>query len=96
MKVLLSQRRGAQRFRLASRWRSPWCSSGSNHYRFRSGVAEAILLRELGVLSPERVWLRSTLRFWNVLVGAPAGSLHRAVAVSDWPEAVDGRVQKWA
>ena len=50
--------------------------------RVRSGVAGAIVLQELGVLLPETVWLRSAVRFWNVLVRALAGSLHRAVALS--------------
>ena len=34
--------------------------------------------------------------FWNTLVEAPAGSLHRAVAKWDWADAVDGQVQNWA
>ena len=64
--------------------------------RVRSGVAGAFVLRELGVLSPDTLWLRGAARFWNTLVAAPAGSLHRAVAMSDWADAVDARVQNWA
>ena len=64
--------------------------------RVRSGVAGAIVLRELGVLSPGTLWLPGVVRIWNTLVEAPEGSLHRAVAVSDWADAVDCPMQKWA
>ena len=33
--------------------------------RVRSGVAGAIVLRELGVLSPDTLWLRGAVRFWR-------------------------------
>ena len=72
------------------------CSSGGRLLRVRSGVAGAIVLREFGVLSPDTLWLRGVVRFWNTLVEALEGSLHRAVAVSDWANAVDCRMQKWA
>ena len=39
--------------------------------RVRSGVAGAIVLRELGELSHDTLWLRSAVRFWKTLVAAP-------------------------
>ncbi len=61
-----------------------------------SGVSTQVVLRELLVRSPESVWLRSNCRFWNLLSSAPEGSLQRAVALSDWDDAVSSNVPNWA
>ena len=59
-------------------------------------VRKDLVLRELGVLSPDAVWLRITCRFWNALSSAPEGSLRRAVALSDCDDAVSRHVKNWA
>ena len=47
--------------------------------------------------SPEWLWLRSACRFWNALCAAPEGSLHKAVALSDWADAGRRRPSRnWA
>jgi hypothetical protein len=61
-----------------------------------NSVSHAIVLRELDVLPPDAVWLRSACRFWNLLSSAPPGSLHRAVALSDWDDALSRTVKNWA
>jgi len=63
--------------------------------RVSNSVHREIVLRELGVRSPESVWLRSVCRFWNALVAAPEGSLQRAVALSDWEDATCRNVENW-
>ena len=55
--------------------------------RVPDSVARELVLRELGMHSPEWLWLRSACRFWNALCAAPEGSLHKAVALSDWADA---------
>ena len=55
--------------------------------RVPDSVARELVLRELGVHSPEWLWLRSACRFWNALYAAPEGTLHKAVALSDWADA---------
>ena len=64
--------------------------------RLPNSVHREIVLRELAVRSPESVWLRSTCRFWNCLSDAPAGSLQRAAALSDWDDAICRNVKNWA
>lgn len=64
--------------------------------RLPQGVSTQVVLRELSVRSPESIWLRSACRFWNVLSSAPEGSLQRAVALSDWDDAVSRNVNNWA
>jgi len=59
-------------------------------------VASAIVLRELQVLSPAHIWLRSTCRFWTALALRPVGCLWRAVALSDWDDAIARNVKNWA
>lgn len=59
-------------------------------------VGHDIVLRELDVMSPDAFWLRSACRFWNLLSLAPPGSLHRAVALSDWDDALSRTVWNWA
>jgi len=59
-------------------------------------VAAAIVLRELQVLSPAHIWLRGTCRFWNALALRPAACLWRAVALSDWDDAIALNVKNWA
>jgi len=59
-------------------------------------VHHAIVLRELRVLSPSHVWLRSTCRFWNALAQRPEGCLWRATALSDWADALTSNIKNWA
>jgi len=42
-------------------------------------------------LSPDKLWLRSAVRFWKKLMEALAGSLHRAVAKWDWARIIGCR-----
>ena len=64
--------------------------------RLPKTVHREIVLRELAVRSPQAVWLRSACRFWNALSAAPEGSLQRAVALSDWDDAISHNVKNWA
>ena len=64
--------------------------------RLPKSVHREIVLRELAVRSPQAVWLRSACRFWNALSAAPEGSLQRAVALSDWDDAISRNVKNWA
>ncbi len=80
--------------KLMSRWCSPWCGCGVGYFKvvvvwlgqlFCKGRAAA-----RGGLFMERgaVWDRAR--------GAPAGSLHRTGALSNWADIVEGLVQNWA
>ena len=62
--------------------------------RLSKTVHQEIVLRELAVRSPQAVWLRSTCRFWNALCAAPDGSLQRAVALSDWDDAISQQCEE--
>ena len=59
-------------------------------------VAAATVLRELRVLPPEHVWLRSTCRFRNAQALRHGDCLWRAVALSDWDDAIARKVKNWA
>lgn len=62
----------------------------------RSSVAEAIVLRELGVRPLEELWWQRMVRWWNGLAEAPEGSLHRAVALSDLHDAIVRNIHNWS
>ena len=64
--------------------------------RLPKSVSAALVLRELGVASPQALWLRGVLRFLDALARAPADSLWRAVALSDWDDAIVRNVKNWA
>ncbi len=48
------------------------------------------------MLSPTLIWLRSACRFWNALAQGPESCLWRAVALSDWGDALARNVRNWA
>lgn len=64
--------------------------------RFRAGVAGSTVAVRVGhaVASDGLVTERDAVE--ERAGGTPAGSLHRAVALLDWSDAVNGQVKNWA
>ena len=47
----------------------------------RGSTSTDILLAELGLKSPDHVWLLRAAKFWNNLAGKPSGNLYRCIAL---------------
>ena len=62
----------------------------------RGSTSTDILLAELGLKSPQHVWLLRAAKFWNNLAGKPHGSIYGTIALDGCLAAVGSSRRNWA
>ena len=62
----------------------------------RGSTSTDILLAELGLKSPQHVWLLRAAKFWNNLAGKPFGNIYNTIALDGCLAAVGSSRRNWA